>query len=205
MDKNDVYKIFTQDEIETLIDDYHNSDFADFDLTPFFDRPFPNGSELIDELRSLRRLPSSPTMVVKYDDVFSNFEDICERIGVEFPRVRLKEVLQESRAAISLLKAYYNRPRPWQSSLSYGIDVGNVIELDSMRTPSYPSGHSTQAMLTALILSNEYPNRKAQFIELAKRISYSRNVGRGHYSSDSKFGFSLAVALYGYLSDTGIV
>ena len=35
----------------------------------------------------------------------------------------------------------------------------------------------------------------------AKDISYSRNVAKAHYKSDSKFGDQLGVAMYEYVKD----
>ena len=72
-------------------------------------------------------------------------------------------------------------------------------ELDSMNTPSYPSGHSTQGVLIGLVLSDMYPEHQHNLMELGKDISYSRNVARAHYPSDSKFGEKLGNEMFKYL------
>jgi acid phosphatase (class A) len=76
-------------------------------------------------------------------------------------------------------------------------------ELDSMNTPSYPSGHSTQGVLIALVLSDMYCEHQYNLMELAKDISYSRNVARAHYPSDSRFGEKLGGEMFKYLKKMG--
>ena len=34
------------------------------------------------------------------------------------------------------------------------------VELPSMKTPSYPSGHSVQGYLIAMLLGDKYPNSR---------------------------------------------
>ena len=48
-------------------------------------------------------------------------------------------------------------------------------------------------------LSNELPINTDAFIEAGKRISYSRNIGRAHYPSDSRVGEMLGDALYQHI------
>ena len=63
---------------------------------------------------------------------------------------------------------------------------------------SYPSGHSTQSHLVALILSQVLPlaGGSNPLPLLAKRIARNREVLGLHYPSDSKAGRILAVASY---------
>ena len=64
------------------------------------------------------------------------------------------------------------------------------MEMDSMKTKSYPSGHSAQGMLIALVLKDKYGKGSA-FMQTAKNISDSRNMAHAHYPSDSKNGTKL--------------
>jgi acid phosphatase (class A) len=75
------------------------------------------------------------------------------------------------------------------------------IELDTMKTPSYPSGHSTQGYLIALALSDKYPNKEKKLMKAAKDISYSRRVARAHYKSDSIFGEQIGKDMYKHIKD----
>ena len=60
--------------------------------------------------------------------------------------------------------------------------------MSSMKTPSYPSGHSVQGFLIGSYLSDKYPKSRKGLMNTAKNRSYSRRVARAHYKSDSKKG-----------------
>ena len=70
-----------------------------------------------------------------------------------------------------------------------------------MKTPSYPSGHSTQGYLVAEVLKDKYPNKSKQLDKKAKDISDSRNIARAHYKSDSDMGRKLGLDMAKYLKD----
>ena len=76
-------------------------------------------------------------------------------------------------------------------------------EMESMKTPSYPSGHSTQGVLIGLVLSSMYPKGSADFKKAARDISYSRNVAKAHYKSDSDFGKQIGDMLYQHIKENG--
>ncbi len=65
-----------------------------------------------------------------------------------------------------------------------------------MKTPSYPSGHSTQGILIGKVLQTKLPINTDAFLEAGKRISYSRNIGRAHYPSDSRLGEEIGTEMY---------
>jgi hypothetical protein len=65
---------------------------------------------------------------------------------------------------------------------------------------SYPSGHSTQAHLVALLLAEVLPgqllDRNGPLQELADRIARNREVLGLHYPSDSRAGEKLAIGSF---------
>ena len=73
--------------------------------------------------------------------------------------------------------------------------------MPSMNTPSYPSGHSAQAILVANALSDKYPKLKETLQKTARLISYSRNVAHEHYKSDSTFGVEIGNDMYNHLKE----
>ena len=75
------------------------------------------------------------------------------------------------------------------------------IEMESMKTPSYPSGHSVQGILIAKVLGNKYPKAKSAFAKTGENISYSRRVARAHYKSDSKMGEKLGNSMYKHIKN----
>ena len=83
---------------------------------------------------------------------------------------------------IFTLKNNFDRVRP--NVLEKNIEPA----IDVPQHPAYPSGHSTQTHLLALILSQLSPKRKVMFENRADEISFHREVAGLHYHSDSVAG-----------------
>ena len=88
--------------------------------------------------------------------------------------------INEARPAIDKRKIHCNRPRPKVLAKKMGVKMKD-IELKTMKTPSYPSGHSVQAYLMALTLSDKSPKYRNKLMTNAKDISYIRRVTHAHY------------------------
>ena len=73
------------------------------------------------------------------------------------------------------------------------------IELKTMKTPSYPSGHSVQSYLLGLTLSDKYPQKRGKLMKEARDISFSRQVAHAHYPSDSLFGERIGKDMYNHI------
>ena len=131
------------------------------------------------------------------DDISIVFEKYCEENNLEYNKKYYKQIIKESAKTILSLKYYYNRPRPKQLADYYGVEEFKDVELSSMKTPSYPSGHSTQGHLVAELLGREYSGHYNKFKELANMISKSRLMARAHYPSDCLFGEEVAQHILG--------
>ena len=101
---------------------------------------------------------------------------------------------------IKELKNFYDRPRPNVLAKKMNIKL-DMMDIKSAKTPSYPSGHTAQGYLIALVLSDKHPKNKKAFMKLAKDISDSRNMAKVHYKSDSVFGKKLGEALYKHIKN----
>ncbi len=53
---------------------------------------------------------------------------------------------------------------------------------------AYPSGHSTSGYLTAIVLADMIPEKRAEFFERAARYARNRMVCGVHYRSDIEAG-----------------
>jgi len=160
-------------------------------------KPFPENSskETRNELQWLCDYNDGvvdETFVKDGDDVEKVFENYCKDNDLEYNKEYYKQIIKESGKTILSLKYYYNRPRPKQLADYYGMEEFKDVELSSMKTPSYPSGHSTQGHLFAELLGREYPNHYDNFKQLADFISKSRLMARAHYPSDCLFGEEVA-------------
>lgn len=174
----------------------------DFNYDRFKLIPFPKNASMqtYEELNWLQDLPEDIEFVKKHDDYEPVFQEICKEYNVEYPKELVNDLIEASAGIILDLKYHYNRPRPKQLAKEYGMNIGG-IELESMNTPSYPSGHSTQGTLIAKILQTKLPINTDAFLQAGKRISYSRNIARAHFPSDSRMGEDLGTAMYSYLRE----
>jgi hypothetical protein len=174
----------------------------DFNYDRFKVIPFPKNASMqtYEELNWLQDLPEDIEFVKKHDDYEPVFQEICKEYNVEYPKELVNDLIEASAGIILDLKYHYNRPRPKQLAKEYGMNIGG-IELESMNTPSYPSGHSTQGTLIAKILQTKLPINTDAFLQAGKRISYSRNIARAHFPSDSRMGEDLGTAMYSYLRE----
>ena len=161
------------------------------------ERPFPeNGSkETLSELKYLEKQNVDNKFVKQHDDVEKVFGKKHKELGLEFNKEETKTLLKETAKYIMELKYKYNRPRPFQIAEFYHMDVTN-FNMDSMNTPSYPSGHATQGYLLGKIYSERHPKYKRHFTDLGEDVSESRIIAKAHYPSDKEFGRELAEKLF---------
>ena len=174
--------------------------FKDFNMSKYFDRKPPKNTSLrtYQELMYLKDLPEDLEYVKQHDTIEEVFQEVCRDNNVEYPKDLVEELINSSAGLIHELKWNYNRPRPFQLAEYYNIKLGGTT-LESMKTPSYPSGHSTQGILIGKVLQTKLPITTDGFLEAGKRISYSRNVGRAHFPSDSELGEIIGSSMYEFL------
>jgi len=172
--------------------------FKDFNFSKYFTKNPPKNSSIqtYQELLYLKDLPEDDAYVEEHDDIEKVFEEVCKENNVTFPKDLVEELLKS--CSMLELKYHYNRPRPFQLAKYYNIKLGEHV-MESMKTPSYPSGHSAQGILIGKVLQTKLPINTDAFIEAGKRISYSRNLGRAHYPSDSKLGSIIGSAMYEHI------
>lgn len=176
--------------------------FKDFNYDKYkIQKPPKNASiQVYNELMYLRELPDDMNYVKEHDEIEQVFENICKEHNLTYPKDLVNELIKSSSGIILDLKWKNNRPRPYQLAEYYNEKIGGNV-LESMKTPSFPSGHSTQGFLVGKVLQTKLPITTDAFLEAGKRISYSRNVGRAHFPSDSKMGEELGSALYQYIKE----
>ena len=168
--------------------------FEDIDL-PRMIHSENSSKDTLDEVKYLASLEEDVDFVKEHDDVDKVFGKLHEDLGLQFDRSEARKYLRESAKYIMELKYKYNRPRPYQIAEFYGIDL-NGVDLDSMKTPSFPSGHATQGYLLGMLYSERYPDYRKEFMKLGEDIAESRVNGKAHYPSDKKAGIDLAKKLF---------
>ena len=181
----------------------NNKYFEDFDYSRFkkIKPPSDNSYDTMLEVKELNKIHLNKDIVKKHDDIELAFKQLAKKKSLkDYDETIAAELIQESAPIILDLKKHFNRPRPKNVAGKMNISMED-IEMDSMKTMSYPSGHSAQAFLIAGVLGDQYPSKRNDFKKLAKKISYSRRVARAHYKSDSKFGELLGKSMHKHIKD----
>ena len=171
--------------------------FKDFDIKPFKKKkpPVDSGYTTRTEINELKKIPLKKDFVKKYDDIEAAFKKTAKEQGIkDYDKKIATRLIKESAPVILELKKYHNRPRPYELDKKLSAFV-----MKSMKTPSYPSGHSVQGMLIGSALKMKYG--KSAFMQTAKNISYSRRVARAHYKSDSKMGEKLGNSMFKHIKN----
>ena len=160
-------------------------------------QPFPENTskKTLEEVKYLSEIEEDIDYVRENDKVKESFGKLHEELELEYNEDEAGKYLKESSKYIMELKYKFQRPRPHQIADFYGIDL-NGVDLDSMKTPSYPSGHATQGYLLGMIYSERYPEHRKEFMKLGDDIAESRIVGKAHFPSDKKAGIELAEKLF---------
>ena len=160
-------------------------------------QPFPENTskKTLEEVRYLAEIEEDGEFVKEHDKVAKVFGKLHKDLELEYNQDKAKKYLRESAKYIMELKYKHQRPRPYQIAKFYNIDL-NGVDLDSMKTPSYPSGHATQGHLLGMIYSERYPQHRKEFMKLGEDVAESRINGKAHYPSDKKAGIHLAEKLF---------
>jgi len=142
-------------------------------------------------IKSIRKHDRDPAFAIKlYMSLF----------GLDFDATYIDKLLHESAILIREHKNRYNRPRPIQLAPYFGLEF-DVLSSRSAKSPSYPSGHTTQARLIAEIYGEKYPEHRANFIKAAEECGGGRVMAGFHYPLDHKAGLYLAKRLFNSLKD----
>jgi acid phosphatase (class A) len=92
-------------------------------------------------------------------------------------------------------KSAFGRPRPFVT------DKHLAPIVPEPPSASYPSGHSTWAVASAIVLADMVPERRAQIFARADEYAHNREIGGVHYPSDVFAGHLAGTALAEALFD----
>ena len=158
--------------------------------------PPENDSSLtLKEIKYLAEIKPSKEVAEMGDDVLKNFMDLIEKLEVNVSEEFIDRIIKESAKFIMDLKYKFNRPRPFQVAEFYHIDL-NGTQLDSMKTPSFPSGHAVQGYLIGEYLASVDNLNGYIYRDKAEEIAESRIIAKAHYPSDKAYGKTIAKALF---------
>lgn len=176
--------------------------FKDFSIKKYLSKKPPSDSsfETAQEIKKLNKIPINATFVKEKDDIKASFLKLAKSKNIDIDASIIDKIISQSSKVIMKIKKHHNRPRPKVLAKKMNIKFEDK-ELDSMKTPSYPSGHSVQGIVIAKVFAKKYPKYAKDFLKLGKDISYSRNVAHSHYESDSKFGEQIGLDMYNHIKN----
>ena len=177
--------------------------FKDFNTSSFkkMKPPSDNTFDTSQEVKALNKIHLKKEFVKKFDNIEAAFKKTAEDNNIkDYDKKLPARLIKESAPIILELKKHFNRPRPKVLAKKMNIKMKDY-EMASMKTPSYPSGHSVQGVLIAKVLGDKYPKAKSAFAKTGENISYSRRVAHAHYKSDSKMGEKLGNSMYKHIKN----
>ena len=199
---------YVEPEHGSAIENIPNTILGGFNYTQYKMIP-PNRNEsmkTMTELLKLSQIPNDDEFTYKMDKVKKSFKNLCKELELDFPKDVVEELKESSGSVVLDLKYHFNRPRPYRLAELYDIDLGtNELKDTTFDSPSYPSGHSTQATLIANYLANKYPLHRGKFLKLGRDIARSRVIAKVHYPSDVAMGEMIGNDMFRHLKEKGLI
>jgi len=149
----------------------------------------------LDEVRAVYHAASSNDIAAAYAEKKFSVFNYTEAVGSYFVETNLpktaaffEKVQLDAETVTDLGKDFFKRPRPFTTDPSL---ANGKLE----KSFSYPSGHSTESMVLALVLADLVPEQHDAILAHARSIGWHRVQIARHYQSDIYAGRVLAMAI----------
>jgi acid phosphatase (class A) len=108
----------------------------------------------------------------------------------KFPKIEalLHKSVEEAAQVAKIPKNHWQRKRPCQ--IDADLNIG-----EPEKGFSYPSGHSTQGTVYALVLAEIFPEKKEAILALGRQIGWDRVLIAKHFPTDIAAGRVLGQAI----------
>jgi acid phosphatase (class A) len=147
------------------------------------------------EVVAVRRTCTSNDQTAAYSEKKFSIFNFTPAIGDffqpgKFPKTEafFEKVQKDAETDTDAAKDFYKRPRP------YVVDPG-LANGKLEKSFSYPSGHSTESMVLALVLADLFPDKQDAIIAISRNIGWHRVEIARHYPTDIYAGRVLARAI----------
>jgi len=159
----------------------------------------------LDQVRAAQRADSSARQEAFEDAAAFDFEPLLSRFSVaagatlsptERPILAhmLRSATEDTRTYGTDIKEEFHRSRPYVADPS--IQACSLSFLVPANERSYPSGHSTNGYLAALVLARAIPDRAGAIIARGIRYGNNRVICGAHFPSDVAAGQRFARFLF---------
>ncbi len=149
----------------------------------------------MDEVRAVYRAASDTEKQAAYAEKKFSVFNFTAAVGPFFIATNLpktaaffEKIQLDAETVTDLGKDFFKRPRP------YTTDT-NLVNGKLEKSFSYPSGHSTESMVLALVLADMMPESRDAIIAHARLMGWHRVQIARHYPADIFAGRTLAQAV----------
>lgn len=160
--------------------------------------PLPDSAEQSADMETVKRVyhaAGSNDIAAAYAEKKFSVFNFTGAVGSYFIATNLpktaaffEKVQLDAETVTDLGKDFFHRPRP------YSVDT-NLINGKLEKSFSYPSGHSTESMVLALVLADLLPDQHDAIIAHARQMGWHRVQIARHYPTDIYAGRTLAQAI----------
>ena len=168
--------------------------------------PLPDSAEQaadMEEVRAVYHAANSNDIAIAYSQKKFTVFTFAPAVGAFFLSNNLPKtaaffhrVQTDAEAVTDNTKDFYKRPRPYTTDPSL---ANGKLE----KSFSYPSGHSTESMVLALVLADLFPDKHDAIIAEARSIGWHRVQIARHYPTDIYAGRVLAQAILKQMKKNG--
>ena len=191
----------SMDKVEQYDQKHFKDGWQSIELTP----PPENDSqetkeelqEIIDEQTTRTKDDENSIYVSDFMESF-HFREYLNENNLDYRSSEITAIIDDVWKITRTHKNKYNRPRPYQVAKALNMDFDTMYGT-TMKTPSYPSGHSCGSRLVAEYLAIQHPAHRKQFIDIAEKVGKGRIQAGFHYESDHEAGVELALKVLPYL------
>ena len=160
-----------------------------YEEVPISPPPINNIKEakLLYEMKTLRTRGRIQEIICQNLNPIPLFWECAQISEKDYPEYtsRFYNIVSDVEIVLLALKKKFNRPRP--SVVLPAIEPVVAVPWHS----SYPSGHATQSIVIAGLLSELKPYSATRLHKLAFRVGVNREVAGLHYPTDTAAGFAL--------------
>ncbi|HEY3763089.1 MAG TPA: phosphatase PAP2 family protein [Verrucomicrobiae bacterium] len=168
--------------------------------------PLPGSPEQAADMQTVQEVYhacGSNDMAVAYSQKKFDIFNFTPAIGDFFQRGKFPQteaffhkVQSDAETVTDQAKDHYKRPRPYFTDPTL---ANGKLETSY----SYPSGHSTESMVLALVLADLFPDQHDAIIGTARTIGWHRVMIARHYPTDIYAGRVLAQAIVEQMKKSG--
>jgi acid phosphatase (class A) len=149
----------------------------------------------LETVRAAYHSASSNDIAAAYSERMFSVFNFTPVVGAFFNATNLpktaaffQKVQMDARTVTALGKDYFHRPRPFMTDT-------NLANGELEKNFSYPSGHSSETMVMALVLADLLPEKRDAIIAHARLMGWHRVQIARHYPTDVYAGRVLAQAV----------